>query len=229
MKLVNILVIDDNETIIDLLRSTLSEEGWHVISASSGAEGLKTVEKALPDLIILDILMPGINGFEVCQQLRQWSQVPIIALSALSETKDKVKCLNLGADDYITKPFKIDELVARVNAVLRRNRTELSVAAQPPLVCEDVKIDFEKRSVYIANNEVKLTPTEYNLLLELVTNTDKVLTYTHLLRTIWGPEFGEEREYLHVYIGHLRKKLESSTRNPRHIISVPRVGYKFQK
>jgi two-component system, OmpR family, KDP operon response regulator KdpE len=229
MKPVRILVIDDDKTIIDLLQSTLFGEGWRVITAENGAESLIKVEKDSPDLVILDMMMPGIDGFEVCRRLRQWSQVPVIALSALGETKDKVKCLNLGADDYITKPFKIDELIARVKAVLRRNRVGVAIPSESPFVCDGIKLDFVKRKVYVANNEVIFTPTEYNLLIELATNANKVLTYTDLLRRIWGQEFIEQREYLYVQICHLREKLEADPKRPKHIISVPRVGYRFQK
>jgi two-component system KDP operon response regulator KdpE len=132
-------------------------------------------------------------------------------------------------DDYITKPFGVSELIARINAVFRRNEISNFVPRISPFICDSIKIDYSQRRVYLLDNEVNLTPTEYNLLVELVTNIDKTLTYVHLLAKIWGPEFKEEREYLHVYIGHLRNKLESDPKNPRYIISVPRIGYRFQK
>jgi len=226
---IRILVVDDDEKIIKFLRVNLSEEGWRILTAKDGDEALQMVGNYLPDIVILDIMMPKVDGFEVCCQLRQWSQVPIIALSARGDMPDKVKCLNLGADDYITKPFSIDELIARVKAMLRRNKIDDSVPQKSPFICDNIKIDFVKRRVFLADNEVSLTPTEYRLLQELVINAGKNLTYTYLLRKIWGPEYSAEREYLHVYIGHLRTKLESDPKKPEYIISVPRVGYRFQK
>lgn len=229
MKPASILVADDDEKIVKLLSLILSEEGWHILTAKDGAEALQMVDKYSPDLVILDMIMPKVDGFEVCRRLRQRSRIPIIALSARGEMADKVKCLNLGADDYITKPFGVDELIARIKAVFRRNKVNDSIPMKSPLICGNIKIDFDQRRVFVSDKEVNLTPTEYNLLIELVTNIDRTLTYTYLLGKIWGPEFGEEREYLHVYIGHLRNKLESDPKNPRYIISVPRVGYRFQK
>jgi two-component system KDP operon response regulator KdpE len=229
MKPLSILVADDDEKIVKLLSLILSEEGWNVLIARDGAEVIQMTDKYSPDLLVLDIVMPKIDGFEVCRQLRQRSRIPIIALSARGEIADKVRCLNLGADDYITKPFGVSELIARINAVFRRNEISNFVPRISPFICDSIKIDYSQRRVYLLDNEVNLTPTEYNLLVELVTNIDKTLTYVHLLAKIWGPEFKEEREYLHVYIGHLRNKLESDPKNPRYIISVPRIGYRFQK
>ena len=229
MKPLNILVADDDEKIVKLLRLILSEEGWNVLIARDGAEVIRMTDKYSPDLLVLDIVMPKMDGFEVCRQLRLRSRIPIIALSARGEIADKVRCLNLGADDYITKPFGVSELIARINAVFRRNEISDFVPRKSPFICDNIKINFSQRRVYLLDNEVNLTPTEYNLLIELVSNIDKTLTYVHLLAKIWGPEFKEEREYLHVYIGHLRNKLESDPKNPKYIISVPRVGYRFQK
>lgn len=229
MKPLSILVADDDEKIVKLLSLILAEEGWHVLTAHDGAEVIQITDKYSPDLVVLDIIMPKLDGFEVCRQLRQRSRIPIIALSARGDIADKVKCLNLGADDYITKPFGVSELIARINAVFRRNEINDTVLPVSPFICDGIKIDFDQRRVYVFDNEVNLTPTEYNLLLELVTNINKTLTYVHLLAKVWGPEFKEEREYLHVYIGHLRNKLEFEPKNPKYIISVPRVGYRFQK
>jgi two-component system KDP operon response regulator KdpE len=165
MKPVNILVADDDEKIVQLLNVALSGDGWHILTAKDGAEALRMVDKYSPDLVILDMIMPGIDGFEVCRRLRQRSSIPVIALSALREIEDKVKCLNLGADDYITKPFGIDELVARINAVFRRNKINDSVPVKSPFFCDNIRIDFNQRRVSVSGNEVKLTPTEYNLLI----------------------------------------------------------------
>jgi two-component system KDP operon response regulator KdpE len=173
-------------------------------------------------------MMPKVDGFEVCEEIRKWSQVPIIGLSARGEMADKVKCLNLGADDYMTKPFGIDELIARVKAVLRRNRFEDSVPATSSFISGDLVVDLATRKVTRAGKDIRLTATEFKLLRELILGAGQTLTYKYLLGKIWGPEYKTEREYLHVYIGHLRAKLEPDTRNPVYIISVPGVGYQVQ-
>jgi two-component system KDP operon response regulator KdpE len=223
-----VLVVDDDEKMLKFLRINLTKEGWHVITAKDGAEALKIVETDPPDLIILDIMMPKVDGFEVCEEIRKWSQVPIIGLSARGEMADKVKCLNLGADDYMTKPFGIDELIARVKAVLRRNRFEDSVPATSSFISGDLVVDLATRKVTRAGKDIRLTATEFKLLRELVLGAGQTLTYKYLLGKIWGPEYKTEREYLHVYIGHLRAKLEPDPRNPVYIISVPGVGYQVQ-
>jgi two-component system KDP operon response regulator KdpE len=193
-----------------------------------GVDALHTIEMELPDLVILDIMMPKIDGFEVCRRLREWSQIPIIMLSARGEEKDKVKCLDLGADDYITKPFGASELIARVRAVLRRTEATRAVPAQSSFASGDIKINFAERRVTVAGKEVKLTPTEYSLLQEFVLNAGKVLTHTYLLNKVWGAEYKEEREYLHVFVRRLRTKLESDPTNPSYIMTVPGVGYQFK-
>ena len=184
----NILLVDDDRGILRFLRANMRKEGWETLTAVDGAEALKAFEEKLPDLVILDIMMPKIDGFEVLRRLREWSQIPIIALSARGEATDKVKCLNLGADDYITKPFGIDELIARVRAVLRRSEMASAIPEQSSFTSGDLKINFVERRVTVAGKEVELTPTEYSLLRELVLNAGKVLAYSHLLKRVWGPE-----------------------------------------
>jgi len=223
-----ILVVDDELSIIKFLRANLETRGYDVLTAMDGAQALQTVEMELPDLVILDIMMPKMNGFEVCRQLREWSQIPIIMLSARGDESDKVKCLDLGADDYITKPFGASELIARVSAVLRRTEKPLSLPTQSSFTSGDLKINFAKRQVTVADKEVKLTPTEYALLQELALNAGKVLTHTHLLNKVWGQEYRDERQYLHVFVRRLRDKLEPDPTNPRYIMTVPAVGYRFQ-
>lgn len=223
-----ILVVEDDEKMVKFLRRNLDGEGWHILTARDGAEALRIVEKDPPDLILLDIMLPKVDGFEVCRRLRQWSQVPIIGLSARGDTADKVKCLNLGADDYITKPFGIEELIARIKAVLRRNKMDDFTPARSYFEYGNLKIDFITRQMTKDGNEVKLTPTEYKLLRELVLSAGQALGYRYLLGKIWGPEYKTEREYLHVYIGHLRAKIEPNPREPTCIVSVPGVGYRFQ-
>jgi len=228
MRKTRILVVDDELSIIKFLRATLKAESYEVLTAMDGAEALQNIEMELPDLVILDIMMPKIDGFEVCHRLREWSQIPIIMLSARGDEGDKVKCLELGADDYITKPFGVDELLARVRAVMRRTETAGSIPTQPSFASGDLKINFVERRVTVAGKEVKLTPTEYKLLQELVLNANKVLTHGMLLGKVWGPEYGEEKEYLRVFIGRLRKELEPDPESPRYIVTIPGVGYQFK-
>jgi len=223
-----VLIVDDDLAIIKFLRANLKAEDYETLAAMDGVEALQTIEKELPDLVILDIMLPKIDGFEVCRQLREWSQMPIIMLSARGDEEDKVKCLDLGADDYITKPFGVHELIARVRAVMRRTEAALTTPTQPSFATGDLEINFAARRVTVAGKEVKLTPTEYNLLQELVLNAGKVLTHAHLLNKVWGLEYRGEREYLHVFVRRLRKELEPDPENPRHILTVPGVGYHFK-
>lgn len=223
-----ILVVDDELSIIKLLRANLEAGGYEVLAAMNGSEALQKFEIELPDLVILDIMMPKMDGFEVCCRLREWSRVPLIMLSARHDENDKVKCLNLGADDYITKPFGKDELIARVRAVMRRTEPSAAVSSQPSFSTSDLEINFAKRQVTIAGTEVRLTRTEYKLLQELVLNAGKVLTHTQLLHKVWGPEYYDDTQYLHVFVGRLRAKLEADPTNPRYIVTVPGVGYQFK-
>ena len=227
MKKIRILIVDDELSIIKFLRANLEANGYETLTAMNGAEALQTFEKELPDLVILDIMMPKMDGFEVCRRVREWSQLPIIMLSAIGSEPDKVKCLDLGADDYITKPFGKDELIARVKAVMRRTESAATIPIQPSFSNGDLQINFAQRRVTIADKEVKLTPTEYGLLQEFVLNAGKVLTHTHLLNKVWGPEYRDEREYLHVFIPRLRAKLGDDPANPKYIYTVSGVGYQF--
>lgn len=228
MHRLRILIVDDESTIVKFLRANLEANGFETLGAMDGAEALQTIERELPDLLILDIMMPQMDGFEVCRRLREWSQIPIIMLSALGDVSDKVKCLDLGADDYITKPFAVDELMARVKSVFRRAQTAKTAPTQPSFTSGELQINFVERRVTVAGSEVTLTPTEYSLLQELVLNAGKVLTHTHLLNRVWGPMYEEEREYLRVFVGRLRAKLEPDPTNPKYIITVPGVGYQFK-
>ena len=223
-----ILIVDDEISIIKFLRTNLESNGYRVFAAMDGAEAIQAIEMELPDLVILDIMMPKMDGFEVCRRLREWSQIPIIMLSARGDESDKVKCLDLGADDYITKPFGKDELIARIKAVIRRAKAIGAITTQSSFTTGDFEINFAQRSVTVAGEEIKLTPTEYNLLQELTLNAGKVLTHTHLLNKVWGMEYREEREYLRVFIRRLRAKLGRDPTAPQHIINVPAVGYKFE-
>ncbi len=222
-----ILVVDDEPETVKYVGANLRARGFEVITASDGTEALKAAEEQVIDLILLDLSMPGPDGFEVCQRVRQFSNVPIIILSARGRELDKVKALDMGADDYMTKPFGIEELMARVRAALRRGQQE-GVGAISPLEVENLRIDFGARKVTIDGREVRLTPTEYDLLTLLARNAGKVLTHRTLLSNVWGPEYGQESEYLWAYTRRLRKKLEPDPDQPRYIITEPGVGYRFR-
>lgn len=221
-----ILIVDDELGIVKYLQANLRKRGFDTEAALNGNAALQLIETHLPDLIILDIIMPEMDGFEVVSRVREWSQVPIIMLSSLSNEKEKVKCLEAGADDYIPKPFGIDELIARIEAVLRRSRADTIVI--PRFKSGPLNIDYTVRRVTIGGSDIKLTPTEYALLKELTLNPGKVLTHAYLLKKVWGPEYGEEREYLHVFIAQLRSKLKKGRTRFKRIITVPGVGYEFQ-
>jgi len=222
-----ILIVDDDIDLVRFLQSNLESRGYIILESMDGVEALKTFEMELPDLVILDIMIPIIDGYEVCRRIRKWSQVPVIMLSGKSDESDKVQCLDIGADDYITKPFGMEELLARIRVALRRSPMLDSTTSMSFFNNGDLRIDFVKRQVVKNGREVNLTPLEYRLLRELINNTEKVMPYRDLLQTIWGPEYETEREYLYVYIGYLRSKLESNPKYPEYIITIPGVGYKF--
>jgi len=220
-----ILVVDDDTAILRLLSTNLKARGYEVLTATDGEEALETVQKEYIDLIILDIMMPKVDGVQVCRHIREWSDIPIIILSARGDENDKVKCLELGADDYLTKPFGIAELMARINTAFR-HRGDASVApAQSSFTCDGLEINFAKRRVSVKGKEITLTPTEYALLQQLAVNSDKVLTHSMLLHSVWGNEYSSEKEYLRVFVGRLRRKLEPDPKNPRYIHTIPGVGY----
>ena len=229
MKHPRILVVDDDLAIIKFLQANLKAEGYEVLTALDGTQAIDTVERELPDLIILDIMLPEMDGFEICERLRQWSQIPIIMLSARGDEDDKVKCLNLGADDYISKPFSINELLARIKAVFRRVEKAGASPARPSFSSGDLRIDFAQRNVTVAGEEIKLTPTEFALLQELALNAGKVLTHAQLLNRVWGPEYMTEKECVHTFIWRLRGKIERDPASPRYITTVSGVGYRFDK
>jgi len=229
MKKTRILIVDDELSILKYLRANLEAEGYEVLMAMDGAQALQTLEAELPDLVVLDIMMPEMDGLEVCRRLREWSQLPVIMLSARDDESDKVKCLDLGADDYITKPFGKDEFIARVRAVMRRAESASPAPTISSIKSGDLEINFSKRKVTVNGKEVELTSTEYALLKELALNAGKVLTYTQLLHKVWGPDYADEREYLHVFVSRLRAKLESDPKKPRYITTVSGVGYRFKE
>jgi two-component system KDP operon response regulator KdpE len=230
MRKQTILIVDDDPVIVKFVRANLEANDYTVAVAINGSEALKAVELETPDLVLLDIMMPEMDGFEVCHRLREWSTVPIIMLTARGDEIDRVRCLELGADDYISKPFGVNEMMARVQAVLRRSTPRNTpFSTKPSFTCNELTINFADRRVTIGEKEVKLTPTEYNLLRELALNEGKVLTHTQLLQKVWGPEYKSETQYLHVFIRRLRSKLEAGSKEPSCITTIPGVGYKISQ
>ncbi|HZS78240.1 MAG TPA: response regulator transcription factor [Ktedonobacteraceae bacterium] len=228
-----ILVVDDDPPIQRALRRNLLVSGYEVLVADNGKEAVEIAREHQPDLILLDLWLPGeVDGLEVCAQVRQWSQIPIIVVSARTDEQQKVQALDLGADDYLTKPFSNDELLARIRACLRRaNASQESELAQEPEVLSSIDgylcINLARRLVTVRNKDIKLTPTEFELLRQLMLHAGKVLTHRSLLKAVWGPEYGEEADYLRVYIRQLRRKIEEKPAEPRYILTEPGVGYVF--
>ena len=220
-----ILIVDDEPQITRVLRTGLTTRGYEVRVAADGESALDTFNDWHPDLVITDLSMPNMDGIELCGRLRLMSQVPIIVLSVKGEEKTKVEALDAGADDYVTKPFGIEELLARVRATFRRfppTSTEYSV-----LDVGDFHLDFASRDVSVNGKDIHLTPKEFELLAHLIRNAGKVLTHRKLLTAIWGGNFAEQTEYLRVFIGQLRKKIEPDPANPRYILTEPWIGYRF--
>ena len=222
-----ILVVDDEPQLTRVLRTGLTSRGYDVRAAADGLAGFEAFSDWHPDLVITDLAMPVMDGLELCRRLRAISQVPIIVLSAKGEEKTKVEALDIGADDYITKPFGIDELLARVRASLRRAIALTPEPESTVLNAGDFHIDLETRKVLIADREVHLTPKEFDLLVYFVKHSGKVLTHRTLLAAIWGGNYVEQNEYLRVFVGNLRKKLEPDPAHPRYILTEPWIGYRF--
>jgi len=218
-----VLVVDDEPQILRALQIKLREAGYAVETASTAKEALMKAGMRPPEAIVLDLLLPDGRGTDVCRELRQWNSAPILVLSAVGEEKEKIEALDAGADDYVTKPFSGDELLARLRAALRR----AAPSPSPVLEIGDLRIDLEKRTVTMSNNPVALTPIEYDLLRLLAENQGKLLTHPMILRAIWGPAFQEESNYLHVHVSHLRRKLEPDPTRPRYLLNQAGVGYRL--
>jgi len=225
----HILVVDDEPGIQDFVRRNLELRSFKVSLASNGLEALATFDQGNFSLVILDIMMPKMDGIEVCRRIRQRSTVPIIVLTALGEEADKISALDQGADDYLTKPFGVGELLARIRAVLRRNHWADQPITQGTQRFGNLEIDFEQRRVWRESELVKLSPTEFDLLQELALHPGKIFTHEALLRRVWGAEYRSEAEYLRVYIGRLRRKLEADPSKPVHIMTEPGIGYYMLK
>jgi two-component system KDP operon response regulator KdpE len=223
-----ILIVDDEPQIARVLRTGLKTHGYDVRVAADGVSALETFNDWRPDLVVTDLAMPNLDGLQLCRRLRAISQLPIIVLSVRGEEKNKVEALDAGADDYVTKPFGMDELLARVRAQLRRaivaHAGEASAAV---LEAGDFRVDLEARSVFVRETEVHLTPKEYDLLIHFLRHAGKVLTHRALLVAVWGGNYTEQGEYLRVFVGQLRKKIEPNPSTPRYILTEPWVGYRF--
>lgn len=229
MRPAKILVVDDEPHLLKLVRSNLETAHYKVNTAMEGTSALSILEKEGADLVILDVMMPGLDGFQVLEKLREFSTVPVVMLTAKDQDVDVVRGFSLGADDYIRKPFSVHELLARVEAVLRRTVPPEEIQTRPPFVAGEFEMDFTARKVRVRGQEVKLGPTEWKLLTQLVMNSGRVMLHADLLRKVWGPEYGGETEYLRVYINYLRNKIEQDPAHPKFIVTEHGVGYLFKK
>jgi two-component system KDP operon response regulator KdpE len=218
-----VLVVDDEPQILRALETTLRGAGYAVMTAASGEAALTQAAVRPPDAVILDLVLPGKSGTEVCRELREWSQVPVLVLSAVGEEREKVAALDAGADDYVTKPFALDELLARLRALLRR----ATPTAEPVIAIGELRIDLEKRAVYRNGDLVQLTPHEFGLLRLLALNEGKLLTHRMILREVWGAAYQAESHYLHVYVSQLRRKIERDPTRPRYLLTEPSAGYRL--
>lgn len=225
MNSATILIVDDEPQIRRVLRTTLSSQGYTVVEARTGEEALEKIRAERIDLVLLDVNLPGMSGLDTCREIRHSMDIPIIMLTVRNSERDKVQALDAGADDYVVKPFGAEELMARIRAALRRAGPAESL---PPFASDDFQIDFEKRAVTVKGLPVRLTPKEFELLRHLVANQGKALAHRRLLQAVWGPDYGEETEYLRVFINQLRKKIEPDPRHPRYIHTEPWIGYRFE-
>jgi two-component system KDP operon response regulator KdpE len=222
-----LLVVDDEPQVRRFLRSSLVSTGHKLIEAATGEAGLAEASRQRPDVILLDLGLPDLDGIEVTRRLREWTETPIIILSARDRDQDKVAALDAGADDYLTKPFSLPELLARIR-VAERHAGQLGEKKDTIFTLGDLRVDMASRVVTLGGEEVRLTPIEYKLLTTLVRKAGHVLTYQQLLKDVWGPRYATQRQYLHVYMGHLRNKLERDPARPRFLVTEPGVGYRLK-
>jgi two-component system KDP operon response regulator KdpE len=223
-----ILLIEDEPQMRRFLRVTLQSHGYRLTEASSGREGLQEATTRNPDVVLLDLGLPDIDGIEVTARLREWSEVPIIVISAREQEEDKIRALDAGADDYLTKPFGAGELLARIRVALRHRALRQSGQNEPVFVIDELRVDLSKRQVFLKESEVHLTPIEYRLLAVLIKNAGKVVTHTQLLKDVWGPVYSDQTQYLRVYMTSLRRKLEADPARPKFLINEPGVGYRLK-
>lgn len=223
-----VLVVDDDVRMLRMIKRMLELEGYQVLIADNGEDALGVFDKEAPNIVLLDIMMPDMDGYIVCQRIREFSQAPIIMVSAKSSDKEKVEGLDVGADDYVTKPFSASELAARVRAVLRRTSFK-EESAKPTFLSDDLVIDFARHRVNIGGEEVRLTATEYRVLSYLASNADRVVTPDQLLEKVWGEEYIGDSHLLQVSIARLRQKLKDKVKNPKYILTRPGIGYMMMK
>jgi DNA-binding response OmpR family regulator len=224
-----VLVVDDEARIIDLIRMNLELEGFRVLEAANGYEALERLKEDLPDLIILDVMMPEMDGFETLKRIREVSTVPVMMLTVRQEEGDRIRGLDLGADDYLTKPFSPRELLSRTKALLRRAFMPSPARKTQIVVDDELTIDFSKHEVWVRGEKVDLRPTEYRLLYHLVNNAGRLLTHETLLSKVWGHEYRDEAHYLRLYITYLRQKIERDPAHPRYILTERGLGYRFRE
>jgi two-component system, OmpR family, KDP operon response regulator KdpE len=222
-----VLLIEDEDSMRRFLRPALAAQGYQVIEATTGDEGLRLAASHNPDLVMLDLGLPDIDGIEVTRRLREWTEAPIIVLSARGQEPDKVQALDAGADDYLTKPFGLQELLARIRVARRHALACEGDPGEAVFAAGPLQVDLARRRVLVDGREVRLTPTEYRLLVTLVRHAGKVLTHQQLLKEVWGPGRAGQTQYLHVYMGHLRSKLEADPARPRRLVTEPGVGYRL--
>jgi two-component system KDP operon response regulator KdpE len=223
-----VLLIEDELQMRRFLRASLVGHGYRLVESENGADGLTQAATRNPDVVLLDLGLPDIDGLDVTRRMREWSKTPIIVLSARGQEQDKVDALDAGADDYLTKPFGVSELLARIRVALRHRELSEGAKNEPVFSDGDLSVDLAKRQVHVRGQEVHLTPTEYNLLRVLVHNAGKVVTHRHLLKEAWGPAYASQSQYLRVYMGQLRRKLESDPARPKHLLTEPGVGYRLK-
>jgi two-component system, OmpR family, KDP operon response regulator KdpE len=223
-----ILLIEDELQMRRFLRITLQGHGYRLIESDTGEAGLQQATTRNPDIVILDLGLPDMDGIEVTKRLREWSEVPIIVISAREQEEDKIKALDAGADDYLTKPFGAGELLARIRVALRHRTMLQSGQKDPEFTLGDIRVDLAKRRIFLKDGEIHLTPIEYRLLTVLIKNAGKVVTHTHLLKEVWGPPYTGQTEYLRVYMAQLRRKLEEDPAQPKLLINEPGIGYRLK-
>ncbi len=222
-----VLIVDDETPIRRFLRVSLAGEGYRVVEAATAAEALERIAGQRPDVVILDLGLPDRDGLDLTREIREWSGVPIVVLSAREKENDKVAALEAGADDYVTKPFGVGELIARLKVALRHSAEAGTPADDPVFRSGELAVDLARRQVFVGGREVRLTPIEYRLLATLVKHAGKVLTHRQLLHEVWGPEYGDENHYVRVYVAQLRRKLEADAARPRYLRTEPGVGYRL--
>ena len=227
---ITVLVVDDEPRLVDVVRMNLEIEGYHIVEANNGSEALDRLREDLPDLVVLDVMMPDLDGFETLRRIREVSSVPVIMLTVRQEETDRIRGLEIGADDYLTKsPFSPRELQSRIKALLRRTFTPSPARKTKIVVDKELTIDFSRREVWVRGQKVTLRPTEYKLLYHLVNNAGRLMTHDTLLSKVWGPEYRDESHYLRLYITYLRQKIERDPARPVYIVTERGVGYRFRE